>query len=511
MDKDIKSHKDESNEEKNTETNEKNNLIDKDIEKGSEISNEDKDNKIDKENQTLDISIDKDKECNESKKENIEYEFENNEDLADKEGIDINEDTIDKHQIESKFKLTKKTRNLILVGCTIILLSSIYVGKTVSKYENKIFPGTLVYEQDISNLEKEEVLSKLNKIENNIEDKKVQININNKIYDIQIKNLVSKYNNDKLYEDIIKNQSEKNIFSKFISIASKKNTNYNLYIEIDEKKFNDLKDEIAQDVNIECIEPKVIINDEKISYKKGEDGSKLDEEALYNDIKEGINSRNLLKENIIINAKLIKDSPKISIDDLKLINHKVSTYTTTYGSGNSRGSNVENAANKIDDLLLMPGEEFSYENAIGPVIASNGYKYAPVISNGKLVDGIGGGVCQVSSTLYNTQLNAGIIPTERRNHSKAVNYVPRGLDATLASGIIDYKFKNTYEYPLVINTKAVNGKLTIEIWSNEDALKGIEYKPVSYVSGNVANTYLYGYDKDGNKVYEKHIDTSVYR
>ena len=70
------------------------------------------------------------------------------------------------------------------------------------------------------------------------------------------------------YEDIIKNQSEKNIFSKFISIASKKNTNYNLYIEIDEKKFNDLKDEIAQDVNIECIEPKVIINDEKISYKK---------------------------------------------------------------------------------------------------------------------------------------------------------------------------------------------------------------------------------------------------
>ena len=217
MDKDIKSHKDEANEEKNTETNEKNNLIDKDIEKGSEISNEDKDNKIDKENQTLDISIDKDKECNESKKENIEYEFENNEDLADKEGIDINEDTIDKHQIESKFKLTKKTRNLILVGCTIILLSSIYVGKTVSKYENKIFPGTLVYEQDISNLEKEEVLSKLNKIEKNIEDKKVQININNKIYDIQIKNLVSKYNNDKLYEDIIKNQSEKNIFSKFIS------------------------------------------------------------------------------------------------------------------------------------------------------------------------------------------------------------------------------------------------------------------------------------------------------
>ncbi len=511
MGKEIKDYKDEYDKEKDSEANEKNDLTDKDMEKEIEISNEDNNDEIDKENQIFNTSIDRTKECNKSKIENIEVEFENDEDLIDKEDIDINEDTIDKNQIESRFKLKKKTRNIILIGSIVVLLLAIYIGKTISKYENKIFPGTLVYEQDISNLEKEELLSRLNKIEKNIEDKKVQININNKRYGIEIKNLASKYNNDKLYKDIIKNQNEKNILSKFISITSKKATNYNLYIEIDEKNFNDLKDEIAQDVNIECVEPKVIINDDKISYKEGEDGFKLDEEALYNDIKESINSINLLEENIIINAKLIKDSLKISMDDLKLINYKVSTYTTTYGSGNSRGSNIENAANKIDDLLLMPGEEFSYENAVGPVIASNGYKYAPVISNGKLVDGIGGGVCQVSSTLYNTQLNAGILPTERRNHSKAVSYVPRGLDATLASGSIDYKFKNTYEYPLVINTKASNGKLTIEIWSNEDALKGIEYKPVSYVSVNVANTYLYGYDKDGNKIYEKHIDTSVYK
>jgi vancomycin resistance protein YoaR len=92
----------------------------------------------------------------------------------------------------------------------------------------------------------------------------------------------------------------------------------------------------------------------------------------------------------------------------------------------------------------MPGDEFSYENAVGPVIQSNGYTYAPVISGGKLIQGIGGGVCQVSSTLYNTMLNSGILPTERRNHSKPVSYVPRGLDATLASGSIDYKFINTF-------------------------------------------------------------------
>ena len=242
MDKEIKDYKDDSNEEKNTETNEKNDLIDKEIEKESEISNEDNNNEIDKENQILNTGIDKPIECNKSKIENIEVEFESDEDLIEKEDIDINEDIIDKNKIKNKFKLTKKTRNIILIGSIIVLLLAIYIGKTVSKYENKIFPGTLVYEQDISNLEKEELLSKLNKIEKSIEDNKVQININNKRYDIQIKNLVSKYNNEKLYKNIIKNQNEKNILSKFISIASKKNTNYNLYVEIDEKYFNDLKE-----------------------------------------------------------------------------------------------------------------------------------------------------------------------------------------------------------------------------------------------------------------------------
>lgn len=412
---------------------------------------------------------------------------------------------------ESKFILNRKNIIIITSMISIIVLFGIYIGKTASKYNNKIFPGASIYNIDVSNLNKSEFLNKVTEIEDAIQNNKMIISINNKKYSISYKNLISNYNNEKLYDDIMNSQNKKNIFSKFMSIILKEKKAYNLYADIDNNQFNKLKDEIKQEVNRGTTEPKVIINGEVITYEKGKEGYILDEDALYNDIKEYIIEKNLIKENIDVQAKLIKDDPNISMDDLKKINSKISTYTTTYGSGNSRGSNIENAANKIDDLLLMPGDEFSYEKTVGPVTSYNGYKYAPVISNGKLVDGIGGGVCQVSSTLYNTQLKAGILPTERRNHSKAVSYVPRGLDATLASGIIDYKFKNTYNYPLVINTSAKNGKLTIEIWSNENALNGLEYTPVSYNSGKVSNTYLYGYDRNGNKVYEKHIDTSVYR
>ena len=159
----------------------------------------------------------------------------------------------------------------------------------------------------------------------------------------------------------------------------------------------------------------------------------------------------------------------------------------------------------------MPGEEFSYEKVVGPVTYENGYKDAPVIVNGKSSLGVGGGVCQVSSTMYNTQLKAGILPTERRNHSKPVSYVPRGLDATLASGSIDYKFKNTYDYPIIINTYTKDSNLYIEFWSNKEVNKNITYEPISFTNGRSAQTYLYGYDVGGNKVYEKFIDTSIYR
>lgn len=99
----------------------------------------------------------------------------------------------------------------------------------------------------------------------------------------------------------------------------------------------------------------------------------------------------------------------------------------------------------------MPGYEFSYEKAMGDIT-----------------------------------LKAGILPTEIRNHSKAVSYVPRGLDATLATGSIDYKFKNNYDYPIVINASAKDGKLTIEFWPNKKALKGITYEARGYARGNTA-------------------------
>lgn len=429
--------------------------------------------------------------------------------------IHINDEIVQEQEIdtvEKKYKDRNKKRNIIICFiATIILIITIIISTTVSKYDSVVYPGAYIYGEDISNLNKDQLNKKLNNIITKIDKKEIQIKAQDKTYDLFISDIVADYKQNILSNEILNKYENKNIFQKFSAILTKKKQLYTFDMYVKDNILNKKLTEIGNETNKRCKEPKVVIDEDSVKIKDGKKGTKLDYKSLEKDIKNVLKEKELYTKSIIISGKYIDDNPKIDKKELSKVNHKISTYTTTYSPGGGRGINVAIAAKKIDDILLMPGDDFSYEDAVGPIAQSNGYTYAPVISNGELVQGIGGGVCQVSSTLYNTQLKSGILPTERRNHSKAVSYVPRGLDATLASGSIDYKFKNTHKYPVVINTYTGGGKLTIEFWSNKNALEGIEYKPVGYANGNVANTYLYGYDKEGKKVYEKHIDTSVYR
>ncbi|MGL4913937.1 MAG: VanW family protein [Romboutsia sp.] len=444
-------------------------------------------------------------------REMIDFYKDKNKD-EDIKKIENNEKEEVEEQEQEEGNNKRKTSKIIIgILALIFIVSAIIINSTVSKYNNVVYPGAYIYGEDVSKLNKDELNLKIINIKEEINKRKIKISAKENMYEMNMKDVTENYNENKLYDEILYQYKDKNILEKFITIVSKKRVDYVFDIEVNKKLLEQKLEDISKDTNKKCEEVKVIINGEDIQIKEGQKGLKLDNKNTISDIEKNIKEKSVYSSDVNISCKYVDDNPKIDMKELSKVNHKISTYTTTYSPGGGRGSNVEIAAKKIDDMLLMPGDEFSYQESVGPVTQSNGYTYAPVISNGELVQGIGGGVCQVSSTLYNTQLKAGILPTERRNHSKAVNYVPRGLDATLATGSIDYKFKNTHEYPIVINTNTGGGRLTIEFWSNEDALKGIEYKPVGYASGKTANTYLYGYDKEGKQVYEKHIDTSIYR
>lgn len=129
-------------------------------------------------------------------------------------------------------------------------------------------------------------------------------------------------------------------------------------------------------------------------------------------------------------------------------------HTSMEGSSEGRMSNIEKAMKKINGEKIKPNEVFSYNEEVGNSnIAEDGWEKAGVILNGHLVDDYGGGICQVSSTLYNAAAEAGLTMVERHTHSKNVGYVPVGQDATVAYGLLDFKFQNPFDYPVKIKAK----------------------------------------------------------
>ena len=152
--------------------------------------------------------------------------------------------------------------------------------------------------------------------------------------------------------------------------------------------------------------------------------------------------------------------------------NKISSYSTRYDGGDvNRSTNLELACEKINDVIVLPGETFSYNKTLGERSKAAGYKTAKVYENGEVVDGIGGGICQISSTLYNAVLKANLEIVERRNHQFITSYVEEGRDATVAYGVTDFKFKNSRKYAVKIKASASNGVATIEIFGIKEEVE----------------------------------------
>lgn len=171
------------------------------------------------------------------------------------------------------------------------------------------------------------------------------------------------------------------------------------------------------------------------------------------------------KEEYTIPLKITK--AKVTVKDLgsKAFPNRISRYTTRYDASNrNRSTNLEIAAKKINGTVLLPGEEFSYNKVLGKRTIENGFKEAAIYAGDGVQDGVGGGICQISSTLYNAALLANLKITERRNHSFKTSYAEPGRDATVVYGSQDFKFKNNRKYPIRIDASVKSGVAKISIY-----------------------------------------------
>lgn len=222
--------------------------------------------------------------------------------------------------------------------------------------------------------------------------------------------------------------------------------------------------EIAEEFDREAEDSKVTRVSGKFVITEEKDGLKMDKAKTLDAVAEVMETR------VSGEAQIVAEVTKadVTAKDNENVTDLIGTFYTTYNnSDKNRNTNLMVGCNYINGTILAPGEVFSANIELGSQTAAGGYKMAGVYNNGKVEQGMAGGVCQVTTTLYNAAIMAELEIVERHPHSMTVGYVPLGRDAAVAGNYKDLKFRNNTEYPIMIEAYASGGKLVMNIFGHE--------------------------------------------
>lgn len=486
-------------------------------------------------------------EIKENSTENMKDREVKNEKVNNK-GIKHKEIKEKKHQKNSKKKIIISS---IIVLILLICLTSIIGFSILSSKNKNIVEGIKIEQIDVSNMNKEDVKTMLNKF---IDEKiNTDIILINDDYEISItpEEIGLTFDVDKAVEEAYSIGRNENIFLNNFTILQTKLNGLEISIEtsIDEKKFNNVIEEINTSLPNGIEQPNYYINGNELVITSGKEGNAVDETELKKIIYNKMNNKLNNDEKIEIPVKIAKQNeinldkiyteiykkaqdayvtkdpfevhphidgvdfgisvneakemlkekkeeykiplkitkPSVTTDNLgdEAFPDMLATYSTKYSTADSnRSTNIVISANKINGVVLMPGEEFSYNKILGPRTPQAGYKLGAAYIGGKVVSDYGGGVCQTSSTLYNSVLYSNLEVTSRTSHYFVAAYVPIGRDATVYWPSLDFKFKNNRRYPIKIRASAINGTVKVDILGvKEDTDYEVELD--SYVTGSV--------------------------
>ncbi|HYE83454.1 MAG TPA: VanW family protein [Clostridia bacterium] len=223
--------------------------------------------------------------------------------------------------------------------------------------------------------------------------------------------------------------------------------------------------DISKEIGAEAKDATILLKDKVFVITDEIEGTKLDIDKSYDLIKAQIDR--VAYEDVELVVDIVQ--PEIKRADLENIKDNLGEYSTKFNAADvDRTHNIKVASSSASHILIKPGEIYSLDRIVGPRLAKYGYKEANVIINNELVPGIGGGVCQVSSTLYNAALLSNMKIIERKSHSLPSSYIPMGRDATISEGYIDLKFQNTTQYPIYIYGEVKGSWVKFSIYGRND-------------------------------------------
>lgn len=288
---------------------------------------------------------------------------------------------------------------------------------------------------------------------------------------------------------------------KMMKDLQQENIIYELELAFDKEAIRSILEEKCVKYNSEAVNAALSRADGAFVIEGGQSGYALDVEAstgLVHDYM--VQEWNYQPATIALAVNEVL--PQGTAEELAQVTDILGSFTTSYSSsGSARSANVANGCALINGITLYPGEEFSTLEAITPFTKENGYYPAASYSNGRVVDSLGGGICQVSTTLYNAVLLAELEVTERHNHSMIVAYVDPSADAAIAeSADKDFCFVNNTDYPIYIEGITKNKKITINIYGVETRSSDREVEYVSEVLQRISPSADVIYADEGQPI-----------
>ena len=375
--------------------------------------------------------------------------------------------------------------SLLLAICLLAMASSM----TVCAAGETILKGVSIDKLDVSGMTREEALAALESYEKNLGGQSIKLGIGDNVIEAKLSDLGVTFDNEDLVDEAIgvghvgnivkryKDQKDLQHSGKTFPLSWQTNEDtVRTYVENNCTKY----DKKAQNASLTR-------ENGAFNFVAGTEGLELNVDSAVRTISDYLENSWTSDNTEVLNLETQITEPEGSAEELANIKDLLGSFTTSFStSGSNRCKNVSSGASHINGTVLYPGEEFSAYETVSPFTEANGYAMAGSYLNGEVVDSMGGGICQVSTTLYNAVLRAELNVTERSPHSMTVHYVDLSEDAAIAGTYKDFKFVNSTEYPIYIEGYTTSDKkITFNIYGKETRDKN---RTISFESQMVSET-----------------------
>lgn len=380
----------------------------------------------------------------------------------------------------------KKLYALLLLSFSLSFMGNAFYA---SAAENKtITKGVFIDEVDVSDMTESEAEVAVDEFVEDLRSKGVAIMVGEDTVFTTLGELGYSYEQNDSIKEALSLGTAGNLIKRYKDLKDIEQGRkvYPLTFTIDEKKLSDLINKQVGQFNIAPVNATVTRKNGAFIYTDHKVGKKVDAVETAEVIKNAI-LNNWNRTDIVLEAVMMDDAPIYTRDIVEQCNDLLGTFTTEYASSaEGRAANLANGARLINNTVLYPGDVFSGYEHLTPFTVENGYYEAGAYLQGKVIDSIGGGACQVTTTLYNAVLNSELEIVERQPHSMTISYVDLSRDAAIAGTYKDLKFKNNTDVPILIEAYTKGRKITFNVWGNE--IRDTKKRRVEYITKVLSET-----------------------